>query len=477
MKENEMQNTDNSQALDIPAPTQALQPQPVQYPVATIPIPQTVGEVALTLLPESRLGLSQEQKDILFGEIDPKEVEIRPDGKIYLPAMAFREKLIAAFGLDWTIMPASEKPDVDPKLMLWGFYLFIEGKPKAFAWGEMEYSKGDWNMSYGDAMEGCKSNALMRLCKQLGICSQLWHPAFVRKWLKENAEQYWGKDARGQDKLLWRRISKAPGEVAKRRCFALANDLGWTQDFTKDYFRSHCPSINKETGELVFRTTESRTEFEAENWILLAEHLVDWKPEAGNKDTTPEFIASLESVQTADTQPSIPQAGKAPQKTPEGRQRPPTTPPNGKRVQSTDEKAVWAIGGKLGLAPEVVCKFNKVEYDTAGNWKTAITPEGWEHTKAQWRKLENDVKWLVANLEISPDLTFEDVVAMVKAGMTWADFHDEVQRAKAGGPITPLWTKVSEFRGIKSETEGETKEEEKEEEADEGPYQGSLSDL
>ena len=35
------------------------------------------------------------------------------------------------------------------------------------------------------ATEGCKSNALMRCCKDLGIASELWDPRFIRKYLAE----------------------------------------------------------------------------------------------------------------------------------------------------------------------------------------------------------------------------------------------------------------------------------------------------
>lgn len=41
------------------------------------------------------------------------------------------------------------------------------------------------------AVEGCKSNALMRCCKDLGIASELWDPHFVR-WFKKNyMEEVW----------------------------------------------------------------------------------------------------------------------------------------------------------------------------------------------------------------------------------------------------------------------------------------------
>ena len=38
------------------------------------------------------------------------------------------------------------------------------------------------------AAEGCKSNALMRCCKDLGVASELWDPRYIRKFLKEYAK-------------------------------------------------------------------------------------------------------------------------------------------------------------------------------------------------------------------------------------------------------------------------------------------------
>ena len=41
------------------------------------------------------------------------------------------------------------------------------------------------------AVEGCKSNALMRCCKDLGIASQLWDPQFIRWFKKTHMESVW----------------------------------------------------------------------------------------------------------------------------------------------------------------------------------------------------------------------------------------------------------------------------------------------
>lgn len=41
------------------------------------------------------------------------------------------------------------------------------------------------------ATEGCKSNALMRCCKDLGIASELWDPRFIRDFNKNFTKEVW----------------------------------------------------------------------------------------------------------------------------------------------------------------------------------------------------------------------------------------------------------------------------------------------
>ena len=41
------------------------------------------------------------------------------------------------------------------------------------------------------AVEGCKSNALMRCCKDLGIASELWDPRFIREFNSKFTKEVW----------------------------------------------------------------------------------------------------------------------------------------------------------------------------------------------------------------------------------------------------------------------------------------------
>lgn len=56
----------------------------------------------------------------------------------------------------------------------------------SIARGEQQYFDPD---GIPTATEGCKSNALMRCCKDLGIASELWDPRFIRRFLKEHGKE------------------------------------------------------------------------------------------------------------------------------------------------------------------------------------------------------------------------------------------------------------------------------------------------
>lgn len=58
----------------------------------------------------------------------------------------------------------------------------------SIARGEQQYFEPD---GIPTATEGCKSNALMRCCKDLGIASELWDPRFIREFNKNYTKEVW----------------------------------------------------------------------------------------------------------------------------------------------------------------------------------------------------------------------------------------------------------------------------------------------
>jgi len=147
------------------------------------------------------IELTEEQKAILYAPVDDDLIEIRPDGRIYLPWMEYVSRLKQTFGLGWQAIPQG-MPKFQGNHIYWGYYLVIQGKFAGFSIGEQEYQPKNYGMSYGDAVEGAKSNALMRLCKGVGIGLELWQPSFIKRWKAKYAETYYDQK---KQKDLWRR--------------------------------------------------------------------------------------------------------------------------------------------------------------------------------------------------------------------------------------------------------------------------------
>jgi hypothetical protein len=69
--------------------------------------------------------------------------------------------------------------------------------------GEQDYFSPE---NIPTATEGCKSNALMRCCKDLGIASELWDPRFNRQFMKTEAKQVWAEhQTTSKKKQIWLR--------------------------------------------------------------------------------------------------------------------------------------------------------------------------------------------------------------------------------------------------------------------------------
>lgn len=70
----------------------------------------------------------KEVADILLGETDPEEVEIKPDGIVYLPEIKYRRILNKAFGPGaWGLVPRSESI-VTPKTVTREYALVCNGR-------------------------------------------------------------------------------------------------------------------------------------------------------------------------------------------------------------------------------------------------------------------------------------------------------------------------------------------------------------
>ncbi|KAF1796726.1 mitochondrial genome maintenance MGM101-domain-containing protein [Mucor lusitanicus] len=153
-------------------------------------------------------GLSTEKfpkdvADILLEPVSPEDIEIKPDGLLYLPEIKYRRILNRAFGPGgWGLAPRGEHT-ISTKNISREYALICSGRFVSQARGEQDY----FDVSgLPTASEGCKSNALMRCCKDLGIASELWDPVFIRKFKKKYCTEVWAEHVTTKKKKkLWRK--------------------------------------------------------------------------------------------------------------------------------------------------------------------------------------------------------------------------------------------------------------------------------
>lgn len=145
------------------------------------------------------LELNEAQNNALYSPVDDSDVLIKPDGLIYLSWIKYSGKLTKAFtGTGWAMIPQG-MPKIQNDLIVWGFHLVIKGIYCGFAIGEQQYFNNG-RMTFGEACEGAKSNALMRLCKGLGIGLELWDKSFIDRWVGKYADKKWDDSKK---KYMW----------------------------------------------------------------------------------------------------------------------------------------------------------------------------------------------------------------------------------------------------------------------------------
>ena len=152
------------------------------------------------------LGMKPFDKEIqekLVEKLDSKDIEIKPDGLLYLPEIKYRRILNKAFGAGgWGLVPRSDTI-VTSNLVTREYGLICNGQLVSVARGEQDYFNEN---GIPTATEGCKSNALMRCCKDLGIGSELWDPVFIKKYKETSCmEKFVEHISTKKKKKIWLR--------------------------------------------------------------------------------------------------------------------------------------------------------------------------------------------------------------------------------------------------------------------------------
>lgn len=151
---------------------------------------------------------------ILKEPVDPRLVEVKPDGIVYLPWAWYADRLNRAFGQGaWTIVPRKDAQIIGTSVVYFGA-LFVQKRFIREAAGECEYRANNPNMSYAACYEGAFSDCIVRCCKILGIAKELWDPTWREAWLAEWALKGWAEGKDGKNKpYFYRRDREKPWQI------------------------------------------------------------------------------------------------------------------------------------------------------------------------------------------------------------------------------------------------------------------------
>ena len=212
---------------DLPAHEQseALAPQQAAYPSA-LAGPMAVrrdGSLYLAKLPYEGISdkpFPQEAQQVLMAPVQPVEVEIRPDGIVYLPQVFYRRRLTRALGAGaWALKPEA-RPHIDQEAAKVYYHgsLWVFGRFVSEAIGEHQYRPNNPNSSYASAIEASKSDCLVRCCKDLSLGSEVWDPEWIHHWRKTFAIQVRVFNRyKNRDEWQWRRKDRPPLEGEYRQ--------------------------------------------------------------------------------------------------------------------------------------------------------------------------------------------------------------------------------------------------------------------
>ena len=151
-------------------------------------------------------AFSPEAAKTLLAPIEPDDIEVKPDGIIYLPEIKYRRILNQAFGPGgWGLAPRGETIVTakavtrEYALIALGRYTLnatffsVRSSTEGFFYRLVSVARGEQDYFSPEgiptAVEGCKSTALRRCCKDLGVASELWDPRFIRKFLTAHVKE------------------------------------------------------------------------------------------------------------------------------------------------------------------------------------------------------------------------------------------------------------------------------------------------
>lgn len=179
----------------------AAAPAPAPGPQVTSAQAKVEAIAALTMKAYERaatLVLTPDEVKALQADFPDEAFKPGAAGKehlIYIEHAYLRDRLNQVLGLaQWAIVPRSrwaedfmtkgyrDKPATAASRVYVEAMLIIRGAFVAEAVGDMVYYKNNEGQNYGDAVEGAKTAALRRCCKELGVGLQAWKKDWCEGW-------------------------------------------------------------------------------------------------------------------------------------------------------------------------------------------------------------------------------------------------------------------------------------------------------
>jgi Mitochondrial genome maintenance MGM101 len=167
----------------------------------------------------SQLQVSEAQSLALaqYRDAPDEDMDIRPDGLVFVGHMWYRRVLTEIFGHGrWALMPKPGSPmqthETGDKVEIQQTWiLHINGCYVAQAMGTGHYWRNNPGQDVSDAIEASASNALMRCAAKysLGIGTNPWNRRQASEWRKRYAKRVIVSTPKG-NAIQWRRIDADP---------------------------------------------------------------------------------------------------------------------------------------------------------------------------------------------------------------------------------------------------------------------------
>ncbi len=226
---------------------------------------------------------------ILREPIDPNDVEIKPDGIVYMPGVFYRSRLNRAFGPGaWAISPrgtARRMPKGGGELVVYHGALFVLGRFVSERMGHCMYYPSNAGMTFADAFEGAITDCVSRCCKDIipgveVLWEKGWRDEFQRAYCEKGDDGKWRRKSSSRTSKLNRNAgvqgangagaaanasNVAPGQSVSGPPAPPAKDSGSTVSVDKPDPASEAQLDSLE--RLVFDDCKASTDY-ASKWLL-----------------------------------------------------------------------------------------------------------------------------------------------------------------------------------------------------------------